>query len=117
MTLSRYVKGQALTDHPAGTTIFREGDPGTTMFVVEEGEVELTYGSGGSVRVGPGESFGEMALIDRRPRSATATAASDVKLYSITQGLFLVLIQETPYFALEVMQSLTERVRRANELH
>ena len=69
-----------------------------------------------SVRLGAGESFGEMSLIDKRPRSATVTAVTDVVLAPISQGAFLVLVQDTPYFALEVMQSLSDRLRRANQM-
>jgi CRP/FNR family transcriptional regulator, cyclic AMP receptor protein len=113
VSLTRYVKNQAPVMFPAGTTLFEQGDPGNVMYVVESGEVELSYGDT-SLRVGPETSFGEMALIDKRPRSATAKAVTDVSAYAISQGLFLVLIQETPYFALEVMQSLSDRIRRAN---
>jgi CRP-like cAMP-binding protein len=107
----RYVNGRETVSFPAGSVIFNKDDPGTAMYIIAAGEVELAYDEQRSVRIGPGESFGEMALIDRRPRSTGATAATDVELHSISQGLFLVLTQETPYFALEVMQSLTERLR------
>jgi CRP/FNR family transcriptional regulator, cyclic AMP receptor protein len=114
VSLNVYVKGQPAERHAAGSVIFELGDPGSTMYVVGEGDVELRY-AGSSVRVGPGDSFGEMAIIDKRPRSATAIAVTDVELHPINQGLFLVLVHETPLFALEVMRSLSERLRRANE--
>ncbi len=114
MSLSIYVKGQTPETFAAGSVIFEAGDTGKVMYVVGEGEVELRY-QGGAVRVGPGESFGEMAIIDQRPRSASAVAATDVTLYPINQGLFVVLVHETPFFALEVMRSLSDRLRAANE--
>jgi CRP-like cAMP-binding protein len=109
-----YVKNLEPVMYPAGEVLFRRGDPGGMMYVVKEGEVELTYGPGRSVRVGPGHSFGEMSIIDKSPRSADGVAVTDVELYPISQGLFLILVQETPYFALDVMKSLSERLRNAN---
>ena len=114
MDLMRYVNGRDVVSFDAGATIFTKGDPGTAMYIIASGEVELTDGAR-TVRIGPGESFGEMALIDRRPRSTDAVAVVPTELASISQGLFLVLIQETPYFALEIMHSLTERLRAASQ--
>ena len=114
--LSRYVARLDRTTYPAGATIVEQGEPGTTMYIVVRGEVEVRYDAERSVRLGPGESFGELSLIDKRPRSATVVAATDVELAAMSQGVFLVLVQETPYFALEVMQSLSQRLRRANQM-
>jgi CRP-like cAMP-binding protein len=109
-----YVKNLEHVMYPAGEVLFRRGDPGGMMYVVKQGEIELTYGPGRSTRVGEGHSFGEMSIIDKGPRSADAVAVTDTELYPISQGLFLILVQETPYFALEVMRSLSERLRNAN---
>jgi CRP-like cAMP-binding protein len=114
--LSRYVPHLDQKTFPAGETIFRAGDTGSTMYIVVDGEVDVAYDESRSVRLGAGESFGEMSLIDKRPRSATVTAVTDVVLSPISQGAFLVLVQDTPYFALEVMQSLSDRLRRANQM-
>ena len=114
MDIGLYVKNLEAVAYPAGEVLFRRGDPGGMMYVVKDGEVELTYGPGRSVRVGPGNSFGEMSIIDKRPRSADGVAVTDVELYPISQGLFLILVQQTPYFALEIMKSLSERLRQAN---
>ena len=116
MDIRMYVEKQEPVEHAAGDVIFEVGDAGDLMYVVKDGDVEITYRKGASVRVGPGESFGEMALIDRHARSATATAATAVRLYPINRALFFVLVQDTPYFALEVMKSLSERLRRANNM-
>jgi CRP-like cAMP-binding protein len=113
--LSRYVKGTGTESFTAGETIFKQGEPGRVMYVVLSGEVELTHETADVIRVGAGESFGEMALIEHLGRSATAVAASDVELASINQATFLVLVHDTPHFALEVMQSLSQRLRRAND--
>ncbi len=116
MNVSHLVAKLDKESFTAGETIFMKGDPGTTMYVVVDGDVEVAYDGTRSVRLGQGASFGEMSLIDKRPRSATATAVTDVTLAPISQGLFLVLVHDTPYFALEVMQSLSDRLRRANEM-
>jgi len=116
MELSRYTSHLRTETVGAGDTIVAEGDPGAAMYVVVDGEVDVVYGEGRTVRLGPGESFGEMSLIDKRPRSATVTAVTDVTLAPIDQGTFLVLVQDTPYFALEVMRSLSDRLRQANQL-
>jgi CRP/FNR family transcriptional regulator, cyclic AMP receptor protein len=96
---------------PAGEVIFEAGTEGHEMFGVVEGEVELTMPNGVSTRVGPDGTFGEMALVDHSPRSATAVAVSDTKLAVINDKMFLFLVHETPMFALQVMGSLAERLR------
>lgn len=116
MDLRRYIPKLEKESFAAGDTIFSLGDAGTSMYVVVEGEVDVAYDEQRSVRLGGGESFGEMSLIDKRPRSATVTAVTDVTLAPISQGVFLVLVQDTPYFALEVMRSLSDRLRRANQM-
>ncbi|MGH8517802.1 MAG: cyclic nucleotide-binding domain-containing protein, partial [Panacagrimonas sp.] len=72
----------------AGEWIFREGDPGDCAFVIESGTVAITYEHDGVAEtiahLGPGELFGEMALIDGRARSASARAASDLRLRTVT---------------------------------
>jgi CRP/FNR family transcriptional regulator, cyclic AMP receptor protein len=113
--LTRYIPHLDKESFAAGETVFARGDAGTSMYIVVEGEVDIDYDEQRSVRLGVGESFGEMSLIDKRPRSATVTAVTDVTLAPISQGAFLVLVQDTPYFALEVMQSLSNRLR-ANQV-
>jgi len=98
-------------DVPAGTVIFEAGSTGEEMYGVAEGKVELRLPDGRSVTVGPDETFGEMALVDKSARSATATALEDCKLAVIDKRRFLFLVHETPTFALQVMASLAERLR------
>jgi CRP-like cAMP-binding protein len=96
----------------AGETIFREGEPGEHMFAVLEGEVALLKNSRTLELVPAGGVFGEMALIDHEPRSASALASSDCRVVAIGEKRFLFLIQQTPYFALQLMHVLAERLRR-----
>jgi len=106
-----FYHAKTVRDVPAGTVIFEEGSLGTEMFGVVEGELELRRSTGVVRRLGPDDTFGEMALIDRSPRSGTVVAVSDAKLAVIDRPTFLFLVQETPMFALQVMSSLAERLR------
>jgi CRP/FNR family transcriptional regulator, cyclic AMP receptor protein len=103
---------QEIREVAAGTVIFREGDHRDNMYGVVEGTVELLAGDEVIGTVGPDEVFGEMALIDRAPRTATAIAVTDCTLASIDERRFLLLVHETPTFALQVMSSLAEKLRR-----
>jgi CRP-like cAMP-binding protein len=96
----------------AGDIIFAEGDAGDCMFAVLDGEVSIEKHGSVLERVGPGGVFGEMALIDQAPRSATARAATGCNVVAVGQKRFTYLVQQTPYFALEIMHVLAERLRR-----
>ncbi|MFI5397006.1 MAG: cyclic nucleotide-binding domain-containing protein [Candidatus Binatia bacterium] len=95
----------------AGQPIFNEGQPGDVMFVVKEGEVDLVVHGKVVETVGPGGILGEMALIDGNPRSATAVAKTDCQLAPINEARLQFLVQQTPYFAIEVMRVLAKRLR------
>jgi CRP/FNR family cyclic AMP-dependent transcriptional regulator len=98
-----------------GETIFSTGDEGTMMYVVAEGEVEIWVGPVLAETVMPGGIFGEMALIDRQARSADAIAQTHCKLVPVDQRRFQFLVSETPFFALQVMAIMAERLRHAND--
>ncbi|HEU5177628.1 MAG TPA: cyclic nucleotide-binding domain-containing protein, partial [Burkholderiales bacterium] len=96
----------------AGKTIFKEGTVGDLMYVVLDGELEVQAG-GKLIEVAkPGDVIGEMALIDTKARSATVVAKTDCRLVPINEKRFLMLVHETPIFALLVMKTLAERLRR-----
>lgn len=97
----------------AGTVIFREGQPGETMYVVIDGIVNISVRDTRIATVGPGGTIGEMALISKQPRSATAIAETDCMLAAIDQQQFDTLLQQMPAFAQEVLAALSERLRRA----
>jgi len=97
-----------------GETIFRTYDMGTEMYVVLEGEVDLRIGANVVETLGPGEPFGEMALIDQAPRVATAVAKTPVKLAVISEKRFLFMIQCMPEFALQIMKVMADRLRKMN---
>jgi CRP/FNR family transcriptional regulator, cyclic AMP receptor protein len=106
-----FKNADSIREVPAGAVIFESGADGKEMFGVVEGEVEIRTGGGTTSRIGPDETFGEMAIIDHSPRSATAVAVVDTKLAVIDQRMFLFLVHETPMFALQVMGNLAERLR------
>src|SRR5258705_12809959 len=97
-----------------GETIFRAFEMGSEMYVVLEGEVELTIDSTVLETLGPGEPFGEMALIDQTPRTATAIAKTPCKLAVIPEKRFLFMVQTTPHFALLIMKVMADRLRKMN---
>jgi signal transduction histidine kinase len=107
---------------PAGRDIFREGDPGDGVYFVKNGQVEIFGGaSSGERRVfsslGPGEIFGEMAVIELRPRSATAAAVQNTVVYFLPRGEMLSLIERSPALAFGLLQQISHRLRELNQLH
>ena len=106
--------GRDVVTFLAGETIFSVGQAGELMYIVVAGEVEIRQNERLLVIACAGEPVGEMALIDHAGRSATATACTDCVLAPITEKRFLYMVQETPHFALQVMQVLAERLRLAN---
>ncbi len=99
----------------AGATIFREGDRAQELFVIKSGEVRIQIGNTTVSELSADHVFGEMALIDSEPRSASATAVTDVELVPVSEKQFLFLVSQTPYFALKVMRVLAQRLRTTNK--
>jgi CRP/FNR family cyclic AMP-dependent transcriptional regulator len=99
----------------AGSVIFREGDAARELFVVKSGQVRIQIGNRTITELGPDSIFGEMALIDNEPRSASAVAVTDVELVAVSEKQFLFLVGQTPYFALKVMRVLAQRLRATNK--
>jgi CRP/FNR family transcriptional regulator, cyclic AMP receptor protein len=98
-----------------GETIFKEGDAAKELYVIQNGQVEIQLGNRLLATLEANDIFGEMALVDPAPRSATAIAKTDVALVPISKKEFLVLISRAPSFALDVMAVLTRRLRSANK--
>jgi CRP/FNR family cyclic AMP-dependent transcriptional regulator len=105
--------GAPTRDFKAGDVIFNQGDSGSEFFVIKSGKVDIRSGNRLLSTLGDHDIFGEMALIDSAPRSATAVAATDVKLVPVGEKQFLFLVSRTPYFALNVMRVLARRLRNA----
>jgi CRP/FNR family transcriptional regulator, cyclic AMP receptor protein len=108
--------GAPLREYRAGEVIFREGDPATELFIVKNGTVEIRLGNRLLGTLPELSIFGEMALIDPGPRSATAVAATDATVVPVGEKQFLFLVSRTPHFALNVMRVLVRRLRTSNLL-
>jgi len=100
-------------DFAAGDTVAREGDAGRTFFVIDTGELTVNVRGEDVGRLGPGDSFGEMALIDKSARSATVTAATDVHAYQLPVWIFRPLVEQHPEVSWALLETLAERVRTA----
>lgn len=98
----------------AGEIIFQQGDAAHELYIVQSGNVEIRLGNRVLETLSTYNIFGEMALIDAAPRSATAVAATDVKLVPVSEKQFLFLISNTPHFALNVMRVMARRLRATN---
>jgi len=100
---------------PANTTIFGAGDARDYMYAVLEGAVDIFVGGQLVETVERGGIFGEMALIEKDTRGATAIARTDARIVPVDEERFLFLVQQTPNFSLHVMRVLSDRLRRMNE--
>ena len=97
----------------AGTTIFSEGElPSGMMYILLDGEVDIFVRGERIDTIGPGECLGEIGLVDNGPRNATAMAKVECRLQPIDAKRFEFLVQQTPVFALLVMQTMAERLRQ-----
>jgi CRP-like cAMP-binding protein len=94
----------------AGDTVALEGEGGLMFFVVESGELSVEVHGDAVSTIGPGAAFGEIALIDRRPRTATVTAASDVKAYGLPVFVFRPFVEARPQLAWKLLESLADRL-------
>lgn len=99
----------------AGDIVFREGDPGDVMYAVLSGRLDVVHGDAVIDSVGAGDIIGEMAIVDRSPRSATLVAAEPSRVVKVDERRFLFLVQEHPTFAMQVMRIMADRLRRAND--
>ena len=106
--------GAPVREFKAGEVIFQQGDAAAEFYVIQSGKVEIRLGNRALGTLSDHDIFGEMALIDPAPRSATAIAATDVKIIPVGEKQFLFLVSQTPHFALNVMRVLARRLRASN---
>jgi CRP/FNR family transcriptional regulator, cyclic AMP receptor protein len=109
-SLEKQVK---VVHHPAGHEITVRGDGGVGFMIITDGNVTVHTVKGKSRNLGPGDSFGEMALLDQEGRSATITADTDVTLATIPEWNFKPFLREHPEVAYRLLQTLSRRVRQA----
>ena len=105
--------------YKAGRNIFQEGDPGDGLYLIAEGTVQITCLVGQDQRrvlsqLTKGDFFGEMAVLDEQPRSATATAETDVKLHFIAREDLLRVLSKSPSLAVGLMREFSQRMREFN---
>jgi CRP/FNR family transcriptional regulator, cyclic AMP receptor protein len=99
----------------ANQPIFRQGEEGRSLFIVVSGRVKIHINDREVVVFPQGESFGEMAVFDAQPRSATATTLEPSDFLELTQEQLYDAIEETPEIALNIIRVLSRRIRDLNE--
>jgi len=97
----------------AGQPIATEGEGGLNFFVVESGSADVTVGGNSVATLGPGASFGEIALVDKSARSATVTATSDLRAYALPVWSFRSFAESRPSVTWKLLELLAERLRSA----
>ena len=94
----------------AGQKVALEGEGGLMFFVVESGELSVEQHGEAVATLGPGSSFGEIALIDRRPRTATVTAVTDVKAFGLPVFVFRPFVEARPEVAWKLLEAMADRL-------
>ena len=97
--------------YPPGSIVFNQGDPGSCMYVVQSGVIEMLIGDKVVEVCGPNEAIGFMSVIDEAPRSSTARVREAVELSVIDQRRFRFMVDEVPNFALYIMGAMARRIR------
>ncbi len=118
-TLKLFQNSKEFNSYEAGEIVFTSGSVALEMYVVKKGKVDIIYNNQVIESLNPGEIFGEMALIDDKPRSATAVAKTECQVVPIDKEKFSFLIQQSSVgsdFAFQVMKVMAERIRKLNYL-
>lgn len=100
---------------PAGEVLVREGRPGREFFVIADGKAKATIRRKRVAALGPGGFFGEMALFDSAPRSATVTAETAMRLLVLDPRSFVTLVETTPSVVWKILRVLAQRLRVAEK--
>jgi len=110
--------GDMFLEVKAGQTVFREGDPGTEMFIIESGSIDILRidrGKAPLATLEAGDFFGEMAVLEDQPRYATAIATAPTRLLKIDRAAFTGVLSSNVEIAVRIMRKLTTRLRRAEQ--
>jgi CRP/FNR family cyclic AMP-dependent transcriptional regulator len=100
--------------HKPGAVIAREGDTGVGFFLILDGTAKISVGGKAKARLGPGDYFGEIALLDEGPRSATVTADSGLRLMGLTAWNFRRLMAQNPSIGPKLLKVMGERLRESS---
>jgi CRP/FNR family transcriptional regulator, cyclic AMP receptor protein len=111
--IKKIARSLKVVNHQAGHEIIVRGDGGVGFMIITDGTVTVTTVQGKTRKLGPGDSFGEMALLDHEGRSATVKADTDVALATIPEWGFKSFLEEHPEVAYRLLQVLSKRVRQA----
>jgi CRP/FNR family transcriptional regulator, cyclic AMP receptor protein len=98
----------------AGKVVVKQGSTGYECFIIVSGHATVSIDDHVISRLGPGDYFGELALLDRRPRSATVTATTDISMLVLTQREFAKSLEIVPGLSLKLLENLAIRLREAN---
>ena len=99
--------------YPAGAAMATEGEGGLVFFIIESGEATVSIGGDEVARMGPGEYFGEVALIDKRPRTATVEAVADTTCFTLPVWSFRPFVEARPTVAWKLLEALADRLETA----
>jgi len=106
-------------EYADGGVICRQGEPGDRMYVLQAGEAVVLREEGGTEvvvgKLAPGDIFGEMAIFDRQPRSATVRARGDARVLTLDKRAFLRQVHEDPSFAFRILERMSFRIRNLDE--
>ncbi len=100
--------------HRAGSVLAREGDSGIGFFVISDGTAQVSINGRRRGRLGPGDFFGEISLLDQGPRTATITAETDVTSLGLTAWEFRRLIESNPSIASKMLKIMAQRLRSSS---
>ena len=100
--------------HPQGATLAQEGKPGDTFYVLLEGEAKVVRGGRKVARLLPGDFFGEIALIDGGPRTASVVGETPMQTLTINRKRFQKMLEEDPSIVVQMLEELARRLRNVN---
>ena len=100
--------------HREGAILAREGEPGLGFFLILDGTAAVTVRGRDRTKMGPGDFFGEISLLDNGPRSATVTAVTPIHVMGLTQWVFKRLVDSNPTIALKMLKTMAARLRASS---
>jgi len=120
MNIETITRMGTIRHYGQGDAIFIEGDPGAEMHIILRGQVDIVIDSPRGpktvARLGPGSFFGEMSILENAPRSGSARTTTDTFTVAIHRDNFMAFIQAAPEVTFRIMQCLSQRIRRQNDI-
>jgi CRP/FNR family cyclic AMP-dependent transcriptional regulator len=116
-SMARLAEVAGEQDFPTGSFIVRQGQVGTGLYIILSGQARVIRGSEDLALLGPGDFFGELAVIDQQPRMASVQAETDTTLMALASWDLLALLERDPALSLNLIKALAERLRTAGERH